>query len=116
MWLVVGASRCCESEDTAKVMSGWVITLAYIRHPIISLYFVFPLGISRLGKTALEPGVRSILGSMGVAAGLESSRPKQVIICSIYTCWPSAMVLASWLHVRLTPSSQLIGPKSMISK
>ena len=47
-------------------MSGWVITLAYIKQPIISLYLAFQLGVSRFGEMALEPGVRFIPGSISI--------------------------------------------------
>ena len=68
-------------------MSGHVITETYISNPIILQYLVFSDSVSRVDETEREFGVRSIPGSKGVVAVLDSSRPKQVSICSIYDCW-----------------------------
>jgi len=71
MWLVVGF-EVRESEDTAKVMSGRVITLAYIRINHLPV-LVCPLGVSRLGEMRLSLG-EIYTGFMGVAAGLNLER------------------------------------------
>jgi len=70
MWVILSASRNCESVETANEMSGHVITLTYISEPIISWYFIFSDGLSRFSDTNSESGVRSMPGYIGVTATL----------------------------------------------
>ena len=54
-----GVSMYCNSVETAKARSGHVITVTYINNPIISWYVLFSAGVSRVGNTVGESGVRS---------------------------------------------------------
>jgi hypothetical protein len=59
-----------------NAMSGHVITAAYMRQPIISLYLVFSVGVSTVGDTAGELRLRSMPGSMGVTVAQASLETK----------------------------------------
>jgi hypothetical protein len=71
----------CESTEMVNAMSGHVITAAYMRQPIISLYLVFSVGVSTVGDTAGELRLRLMSGSMGVTVAQASWRLNQVMIC-----------------------------------
>ena len=79
--IVWGTSRCWDRVETANVMSGHVMTVAYMRHPIISWYLVFLAGVSRVAKRWDDPGLRSSPTSIGVTALWAFSRPKWLRIC-----------------------------------
>ena len=96
-------------------MSGRVITAAYISEPIISLYFVFSEAVSDMEETWGESKLRSIPTSIGVVATRASDSPKRSSICSMYAFCPKDTVCEGRSRVMLTPSNQLIGPKSDIS-
>ena len=70
-------SRYWESVETAKAISGRVITVAYMRQPIISRYFVFWAGVSKVAERCGDPGLRSKPTSMGVTAVRVFSSPKR---------------------------------------
>ena len=59
---------------------------------------------------------KSAPDSMGVGAGRASVSPKRVRMNSTYDCCPKEMVRSARLRVTLTPSSQLIFPRSTSSK
>ena len=83
-WVILGDSRYCDSVETANTMLGCVIIVAYIRHPIISLYVVFSDGVRHVDDTTGELRLRSTLGVMGVMVVCASWSPKQAMICLIY--------------------------------
>ena len=93
-------------------MSGQVITVVYMSDPIILRYCVFSKGVSNVGDVEWESGVKSIPGSNGVMADLQSSNPNHMIICSIYDSWEREIVRFCISRDIDTPSNQFIGPKS----
>jgi hypothetical protein len=49
--VVKGASRYWDKLEMANVMSGCVKMVAYIKHPIISWYFVFSVAVGEMAET-----------------------------------------------------------------